>query len=297
MFILRFGLSTAFCAAALLAGNPEETSTPHAVQTVPSGLLKKLHHPDPRVRAAAATSIGALGPQAEPAAGALCVATVDPIADVRTAALAALAKVQPPLHVQLKVILTERNPAQGVEAIRSIGAMKDKGKAALPVLCYLEHLAEKAMPERDPGTGPRIIEFKEHNEPGAATAMAIAAADLAAFNVLTEAVLSTAADDKALTRELAGWMLRTHRSVKRRLCVAAIGRTKHAADAVPALIVAGEIESSTDPATEVAIIHLLGDIGRPAKKAVPLLEHAKHSPVAEIRDAATDALDHIRGDH
>jgi HEAT repeat protein len=279
----------------LKSGAPDEIDS---ASQLPPGALKKLHSPDPQVRVAAAESLGRRGPKAASAAGALCTAALDPVDTVRAAALSALAKVDPPLHASVSKVLKEADPERCLAAIRAIGDMKEKGKAALPILLFVEHLREVLVPERTPGIGPTAHGSEGQRLPSpvaAGAARAVAASGLAGFKTLTETMLSVASDDKLVTQQLAAWMLAARNTEKRRFLAEAIIRTKHRADAVPALIAACRSEPEANVGTQVALIRALGAIGPAAKKAAPLLERARRYPSPEVREAAADALDMIKG--
>jgi HEAT repeat protein len=91
---------------------------------------------NPAVRAGCAEDIGKLGPEAKPAARALCRALFDPSRRVRLAAAGALEKVAPDLYWPVNTLLGDRGAEEQVRAAAAIGRMKQDGSAGTPVLAY-----------------------------------------------------------------------------------------------------------------------------------------------------------------
>ncbi len=123
----------------------DETAIDGPTRALVEENVRLLRRPEPRERIKGLQGLAALGQKAESAARAICQATLDPVPKVYTAALDTLAKVRPDLHPSVLVLRVDNNSQNVVGALSAIGAMRERGNAAVPVVV--------SVIERDGGRG------------------------------------------------------------------------------------------------------------------------------------------------
>jgi HEAT repeat protein len=243
-------------------------------------LVKALKSDNARERIRAAEQLGAMREAGRPAARGLCEAALDTREAVRQAALEALEKVHPALHKPVLTLLVDKDHQNQIKASRTIAALQEGGKAAVPVL--LAHM--ELLKSRPSWTS---LEARED----IATLVKIAPDEQPVIKVLIELATIRGASDQAYTSRIAA--------------VSGLGdigksRPEKRKQIVPVLIVALDFpdrfvreEHWHDQQVCLAAIQALGNFGPDAKNAIPELKKLKLNPEMRIREAATAAQEKI----
>jgi hypothetical protein len=242
-----------------------------------AALVKKLKDPKAKVRLESVEEIGKMGEGAAEAAKPLCDALLDRSPQVAEAALKALEEVRPDLYKPLSTMLLDIDGTKHEKAIAELGLMD---KDATPVLNLLHirlrrELADGFLPSGgftsiqkdlfhairriDPDDGLTISHYKAIAAPGTQNVFA-RQASLVALRVW-------AGDDEKRRKELIP------------LAIAGLASD----DSV--FLVTGSLQSYC--------IEMLADYGPLAKSALPALKKLKLNSLAEVREAATKAVDKI----
>jgi hypothetical protein len=209
-------------------------------------------------RLKALETLGGLGVAAKGARRALCDTLLDTSLKIRAAGADALEEVDPTLHHIVIPLLVDKDVNQRTEAVERLRKLGVEGRPALPVLLHFR---------QQYGGGATVI----------------------------EALAAIACDDKSLTAQFAGWLIKDTDASSRLAIAVAIGGMAGAKQHVNTL--ASVLQNDSEEEVRAAAAKALGTIGPDAKTAVKALKIAKIDAAAPVREAADQALKQILGEH
>jgi hypothetical protein len=232
-------------------------------------LVKKLRNKNPSERIKAAEALGDMGPDADRAREALCIAMTDARTAVRNAAASALAKIDPDLQKPALALLVDKELANCQQALRALAALGERGKPARSIVL--------AFPDR-------IQDASVRNNQAV---------------LIIQTLMAIAPEDKRVFRLLASYLRSEDASTDHLLHIKleaakALPRTPFKKEAVRVLMQV--FRSENDERLREASAQGLGEIGPDAKDAVKTLEAARFDPSARVREAVEAALKKIKPD-
>ena len=234
---------------------------------IKEALVKDLRAKDPKVRVAAANGLKAIGEDADDAGGALCLATLDPAAAVREAALEAIEKVRPALYKNVVVLAVEADRGKRFQAIEALRKLEERALPAVPLV--LRELKAELVESRGatyyriPLTFLAAVKAKDSETIKTIAAGAIGAAIPDGRIACLDALLNLSADNDDLRKQAFQVFQR------------AIG--------------------DTESQVAVTAINAIPKFEKRAKAMLPTLKKLKLSTDEKIREAATKAVSEIEG--
>lgn len=247
-------------------------------------LLKLLNHPQERIRAAAVFAVGEIAPLDDDAAAMIVRTIRTPSPLVRYQAILAVRKAGPKIIPSLEALLHDDDAEARAAAGYAISLFGNKAKAAVPALemalqdqhAQVREAAAYAlgsMEKAAANTLPKLIDLIQDPEYDVQT-------------VAFRAALAVGADDPRLMKALRDANKKGKWAVPFMLKEFA----KNPQDAVDHLI--KKLEGK-DSGQRLSAAWALGQIGLPAKDAVPALEKALKDPQPQARVVAFMALRQI----
>jgi hypothetical protein len=289
-------------------------------------LIKTLaENPSAKARARAAAEIEKLGPEGRPAARVLCRAVLDRSKNVREAALNALQRVDPALHLPVSVLLEKRVGDNHLKAVQTIGKLKKDGTPATPLLRRLlnenlqEHflltltgrqlkLAGMMRMEQAKNQPDDLLAFLQglvngmlndlqnevdSNEMEAVKTRLAGLPDLVRADM--RALVQIAGDEHAVARTIATALAGPEVSFRAE-AIKAVGDMDRTNAALRTQTLSYVVAGLKDPAApvRVAAAEVIAGYGAHARKHIPLLKKLqKKDPAEEVRAAAAKALEAI----
>jgi HEAT repeat protein len=217
-------------------------------------LTAGLKNVKPAERVSACKALGELGAKGKAASRDLCSALMDSSRQVRLAAADALEKVNPAVAKLAITILIDNNYNARLKAVQRVADLKAEGNPAVPVLLH----------------------FKQQSHDGGA---------------IVSALVAVAPEEKQIASLLTTWLVRDTDPGVRLAVARLLPQMEDGKAGIPALIIA--LKADQSEAVQIAVARTLGEFGRDAKDAVPVLELAKRASSARLREAAENALDRI----
>lgn len=253
----------------LVSAQPAKSPMSDAPDERVALLVKYLRSTDASIRVKAANSLRQVGPAAAAQAGsALCQATFDTSPQVRQAALEAIEKVLPKLYKPVSTILIDSDAAKRTAAFDELKKMGGDAEPVAPLLA--------GMIRRDA--------FRQGE--GASLNVTQCISILGETNTKNPEVFKVLADQAAFAR--------MENARKQAILTALQSLTDD--DAALRKQVYGLFRASmTDTNAEIALLAIrhVATYGGEAKEALPVLKKIKLSGNAQIRDAASEAVEAI----
>lgn len=223
----------------------------------------------------ALVALGSLGEKGLAGSGAIAEMLLDPTPSVREAAASSLEKVDKTIYKHVITMLYDNNGNNKAAAVDALNNLGSRAKGALPILKYIYSSSLAAIPaNQNPRLRKKIPDYRSF-----LALVAIAPAD--PF-VVDEVLRLVSQPGQAIVG------LEDSRAYG----LASIDKiTANDAKKVKALT-AGLV----DPRHRVLIIQRLAKFAGEAKPALPLLTKLKLDSDAAVRDAATKAIETIKGD-
>jgi hypothetical protein len=249
------------------ANQPSEVTPPTASKSAEShAILRSLiteltdrkNSIEKRIKTA--STIAELGPEAKDASTALCATMLNKNLNLARAATEALEKVNPQIHSLAVVMLVDRNAYLRQQAIASCAGL---GSEAYPLTQIVLQV--------------RLLELtNSHND-------------------ITEAIIpvlaSIAANDKAVAKTVANWLVSDQHNGTRAAAANAIPKFEAGKDYLPLLIQV--VKTDPAPIVQLAAINSIGRFGEDAKNAEEVLRLCKTHSDGVIRQAASRTLELI----